>query len=144
MAGYFAKFEPDPERGGYVISFPDVPGCITQGETDEDAMEMAVDALCLMLAHLVERDEEIPAERTRRGKHFRLVLVPPLQSAKLDLYRLFRASGIRKAELARRMGIRKSNVDRLFDLNHPSRFEQLAAAFHALGKRLVIQVEDAA
>jgi len=59
-------------------------------------------------------------------------------------YEALRASGIRKAELARRMGISRTNVDRLFDLNRSSRIEQLEAAYRALGKRLVIHVEDAA
>ena len=105
---------------------------------------MAADALCLMLAHRIDNGEEIPAAKTHRGKHYRPVMLPPVASAKLDLYRIFRAAGIRKAELARRMGIQKTNVDRLFDLNHPSRIEQLEAAFRALGKRQVIHVEDAA
>jgi antitoxin HicB len=144
MAAYFAEFTPDKEQGGYVVTFPDVPGCVTQGDNDVEAMEMAADALCLILSHIVEHGGEIPESRVRRGKHFRLVSLPPLESAKLDLYRVFRASGLRKAELARRMGILKSNVDRLFDLNHTSRIENLDAAFRALGKRLVVRVEDAA
>lgn len=49
-----------------------------------------------------------------------------------ELYKTFRASGMRKAEPARRIGIPKSNLDRLFDLSHRSRLEQLEAAFAAL------------
>ena len=56
----------------------------------------------------------------------------------------FDASGIRKAEMARRMGISKVNVDRLFDLTHYSRLDQIEAAFRALGKELAIEIRDAA
>lgn len=34
----------DAEEGGYVVSFPDLPGCLTCGETMEEALAMAEDA----------------------------------------------------------------------------------------------------
>ena len=46
--------------------------------------------------------------------------------------------------MARRMGTSKVNVDRLFDLTHHSRLDQIEAAFRALGKELAIEVRDAA
>lgn len=144
MAICFALFEPDRGDGGFVVTFPEVEGCVTQGETDEAAMEMATDTLCTMLGHLIDHGEEIPPARLHRGRHFRPVALPPVQSAKLELHRVFRASGMKKVELARRMGVQKTSVDRPFDLSHPSRIEQLETAFRALGKRLVIHIEDAA
>jgi hypothetical protein len=45
MEHYQALFEPDPEEGGYVITFPDFGYGATQGETDQEAMEMAQDLL---------------------------------------------------------------------------------------------------
>ena len=47
-------------EGGYSIYFPDVEGCITQGEDLQDGLDMANDALCLMLYHLEEKHESIP------------------------------------------------------------------------------------
>ena len=69
-----------------------------------------------------------------------MVRLPALQGPKAELYRLFLATGVCKAELARRMGIPKANVDRLFDLRHGSRLDQVEAAFHALGKEIRIEV----
>ena len=54
------------------------------------------------------------------------------------------AAGGMYAELARRMGQPKQQVERLFDLGRASRLDQLEAAFRALGKRLGIDVQDAA
>jgi antitoxin HicB len=51
---------------------------------------------------------------------------------------------MRKAGLARRLGIAKAAVDRLFDLTHDSRLDQIEAAFRALGKEIRIQISDAA
>ena len=57
---------------------------------------------------------------------------------------MFRASGVKKAELARRLGIPKTTVDRLFDLDNHSRLDQIEAAFAALGKRITLEIQDAA
>jgi antitoxin HicB len=55
-----------------------------------------------------------------------------------------RTAKIGKAELARRMNCHLPQVDRLLDLRHNSRLDQLEAAFRALGRRLSIQIDRAA
>lgn len=49
------------DEGGYYITFPDLPECMTQGEDMQDAYEMAVDALGLALTSREQAGEEIPA-----------------------------------------------------------------------------------
>ncbi len=49
------------DEGGYYITFPDLPECMTQGEDMQDAYEMAVDALGLALTSREQSGEEIPA-----------------------------------------------------------------------------------
>lgn len=56
---YTAIFE--PEDGGYVVTFPDLPGCITEGDSIEDAAYMARDALCLWLYNKEACGDDIPA-----------------------------------------------------------------------------------
>lgn len=41
---YGLEIIPDPQEGGYVASYPDLPGCMTCGETIESAAANAVDA----------------------------------------------------------------------------------------------------
>jgi antitoxin HicB len=55
-----------------------------------------------------------------------------------------RAARVGKAELARRLNRHLPQVDRLLDLRHASRLDQLEAAFRALGKRLSVQIHEAA
>ena len=55
---YTAIFE--PEDGGFVVSFPDLPGCVTEGESIEDAAYMARDALCLWLYSKEVDGEQVP------------------------------------------------------------------------------------
>ena len=44
----------------YIVKFPDIEGCYTQGETLSEAVEMAEDALCLMLYEYEEEGKKIP------------------------------------------------------------------------------------
>lgn len=49
------------EEGGFWISFPDLPECLTQGEDMKQAYEMAVNALDLALTHRAENKEPLPS-----------------------------------------------------------------------------------
>ncbi|MFZ3101963.1 MAG: type II toxin-antitoxin system HicB family antitoxin [Desulfitobacteriaceae bacterium] len=48
------------EEGGYTVVFPDLPGCVTEGDTLADAMEMAVDASSGWLLTSVEENNQLP------------------------------------------------------------------------------------
>lgn len=41
---YRLEILPDPDEGGYVVRYPDLPGCITVGDTMNDALANAEDA----------------------------------------------------------------------------------------------------
>jgi len=58
---YTAIFEPAQE-GGYVVTVPTLPGCATQGETFEEAVEMIKDAIRGYLTVLKGEKQEIPQE----------------------------------------------------------------------------------
>ena len=63
---YTVQIEPVP-NGGFVAWFPALPGCHTQGETLEEVLTMAKDALAGYLVWLQEEGESIPTE-THRSK----------------------------------------------------------------------------
>jgi antitoxin HicB len=62
-------------------------------------------------------------------------------AAKLAIYEAMREAGLTQAALAGRLGCDPRQVRRLLDLDHHSRLD---TALAALGKRLVIEVQDAA
>jgi antitoxin HicB len=81
----------------------------------------------------------------RGGKQVAMVgRLSLIAAAKVQLYSALRASGVRKSELARRMSIHKQQVERLMDIEHSSRIEQLESAFKVLELRIVVDVEKAA
>ena len=142
MAQYQAEFK--PEGDVIVVTFPDVGYGATQGATEAEALEMAADFLTVAIGDLIKQGKKLPRARAQRGRKYRWIRLPVLAAAKMELYRALKSSGVRKAELARRLGISRGNVDRLFDLHHSTRLELLEAAFAVLGRRLSIGVERAA
>ncbi len=62
MRRYTVVLLPDPEEGGFTVMVPAVPGCITEGETLDEALANAREALQLHLEVLADRGEPIPEE----------------------------------------------------------------------------------
>lgn len=56
-----ALFESEEDVKGYTVSFPDLPGCVTEGDTLEEALSMAKEALGLHLYAMEEDGDNIPA-----------------------------------------------------------------------------------
>jgi antitoxin HicB len=83
----------------------------------------------------------VPPRPRRRQRY---ITLPALTEVKIELYRQMRAAGVGKAELARRLNCHLPQIDRLLDLNHASRLDQIEQALLAVGKRLTISIEDAA
>ncbi len=129
-----------PQReGGFLVSFPDVREAITQGENEQEALRVAVDALETALSFYIDARAPLPVPRKpRRGQP--TVRPSALECDKLGVYRAMTEQGIRKAELARRLGWHMPQVDRLFDLRHASRMDQLEAAARVLGRRIDVRV----
>ena len=59
---YTIILDPDEEEGGYTVTVPALPGCITQGETLEEAIAMAHDAIQGYLEALAKDGLPIPEE----------------------------------------------------------------------------------
>ncbi len=56
---YPAVFDPN-ENGGYTVTFPDLPGCVTEGDTLDEALQMAARAMALHLYGMEQDGDEIP------------------------------------------------------------------------------------
>jgi len=71
---FTAHIEP-AEEGGFVVSFPALPGCVTQGETYAEALAMAEECLRGFLVALAKVGEPIPKERgPKRPRNVALIV----------------------------------------------------------------------
>jgi antitoxin HicB len=137
MLAYPVNLEP-AEEGGFVVTFPDIPEAITQGEDRDDALAWAQEALQAALEFYFEKHVPVPAPSRSKGRP--LVVLPAVEGAKVILYNALLETGKKKADLARLLNIAPTLVDRLLSLSHKSRIEQIETALAALGKRLVVDV----
>ncbi len=58
---YKVLLRKEPE-GGYTVTVPSLPGCVTYGEDIDEALKMAREAIELYIESLKETGEEIPSE----------------------------------------------------------------------------------
>lgn len=128
-----------PDDGTVLVTFPDVPEAITFGMDEGEALLNAIDALETGLSFYVDARKPLPvASQPAAGQ--KTVSPSALECAKLGVYQAMTEQGIKKAELARRLGWHMPQVDRLFDLNHASRLDQIEAAASALGRHVVVSI----
>lgn len=128
------------ENGTVLVRFPDVPEAITYGDTKEEALSRAVDALLTAFDAYMKDKRDIPAPSARRSSA--IVEVPALDASKIQLYQTMRNERVTKSELGRRLNWHLPQVDRVLQVKHGSQLDQIAAAFSALGKRIRIDVSD--
>ncbi len=129
----------EKEGSAFLAAFPDVPMAHTFAPSKQECLQNALDALETAFLALMSDREPIP-EPSRPKRGMDVVTLPALAAARIALYREMLAAGLRKAELARRLGWHKPQVDRLLDLRHDSRLDQIEQAFAALGKRVTIAI----
>jgi antitoxin HicB len=128
-----------PDDGQFTVTFRDVREAVTFGETREEALRRAPDALLTIFDAFMRDRRDIPPASPTTGD---AVELPALESAKIELYRAMRAGNIGKAELAKRLQWHLPQVDRVLRVKHGSRLDQMEAALAAVGKRLVLSVVE--
>jgi antitoxin HicB len=101
MLAYPVDLERDT-NGTFLVTFPDLAEAVTFGEDEGDALLRAEDALEGVLAARIEDREDIPLPSPAAGRA--CSVLPALTAAKVLLYRAMREAGVRKADLARRLG----------------------------------------
>lgn len=126
----------EPDGDGWMVSFPDIPEALTGGDTREEALENARDALVTAFEFYVEDARQVPLPSVVDGAE--LVEVPPSVWSKVLLLNAMLEQRLPQIELARRMGTRKQEVQRLVDLRHPTKIDTIARAMAAMGKQLIV------
>lgn len=134
MLSYPVKLTPDD--GTFLVTSPDFPELTTFGETRDEALMYAVGAFNEAIAARIAYREDLPSPSKGRTR----VVLPTQTALKTLLYQAMDRDGVTKAELARRLHCHGPQVDRLLDLNHASRMDQIDAAFNAVGQRVSVQV----
>lgn len=136
MLSYPIKLENDENT--LLATSADFPEVTTFGDDRDEALARAVAALEEAIAARIHAGQDIP--KPSRGRL--LVALPTLTTVKVALYQGMRDQGIGKAELARRLRWHLPQVDRVLDIQHRSRLDQMDAALGAIGQRLQVSVKS--
>ena len=137
---YPALFAPDEQGGGFVVTFPDVPEAITQGEDVSDAIQQAADCLEEAIAGRIRRGACLPdASPVGPGRY--PIPLPAQTAAKAALYMAIHDAGLTPGETALRLHCDEEEIHRLLDPRQASKLSRLEAALAALGQQLVVGVQ---
>ena len=130
MLTYPIRLEEDV--GTVMATSPDFPELTTFGDDRDDALMHAVDALEEAIAARIHTGQDIPSPSKGEVR----VGMPTLTAVKVILYQGMRDDGVGKAELARRLGWHLPQVDRVLDIQHRSRMDQMDAALSVIDRQL--------
>ena len=112
MIAYPAKFEKAAE-GGYVVEFIDIPSCVTEGDTLEEAKTMAKEAISAMLYSLDSRKKAIPepSDIKKRGIYY---IEPDLKIAfAITLKKERERRGLTQKDVAKQMDVNWTYYQRI-------------------------------
>ncbi len=123
------------DDGSFGVTFRDIPEAITQGNSYEEAVEMAEDALVTAMEFYFEDNRLVPMASQAKDDEV-MVNLPLSVWAKVLLLNALLESHVSQTELARRMGVKKQQVTRIVNLEHTTKIDTLAKAFNVLGKKL--------
>ncbi len=130
---YHVVLTPDEDDGGFVVTFPDIPEAITQGNTLEECLEEGAGALEAAISMRIIDGMNIPLpSKNSLGNE---VVALPLQLAlKAALYITMRETGVNRNELARLLHVHKEEVIHILDPKHKTELSILEHALSALDK----------
>lgn len=115
----------------YLVEFPDLKGCLTEGETQEDALKNAKEALTGYLASIFERGYAIPKPSKARGKAIHLIEPEPEVATPIILRKIRAEMNLNQAEAARRLGISYQAYQRL---ENPAKFNPTIKTLEKVAK----------
>ena len=139
---YPAKIEKD-EAGFFLVTFPDIPFAATDGKTMAEAMEEARDCLEEAIAVSIADSLDFPFPSSVLKGHHAIPLTARM-SAKAALYIAVCESGIRKSELARKLGVDEKEIRRMLSPRHQTKLPRIEQALSALSYQLSVSLLKAA
>tara|TARA_B100000767_G_C19665819_1_gene493048 strand:- start:331 stop:777 length:447 start_codon:yes stop_codon:yes gene_type:complete len=129
----------DEDDGGYIVSFRDVPEALTQGDTLEEAMLNASEALDEAFAGFIVDGDPLPKPSKIRQEDY-AVSVPTQTVFKFFLRSSMKSSKLSNIALSKKLGVNEKEVRRIIDPKHNTAMGRLEKALNATGQQPVIAI----
>lgn len=136
---YPAIFQLDPKDNCYTVTFKDIPEALTQGYSLEEAKEMAQDALITSMDFYFDDNRSVPLP-SLPSDNDQVISLPISVWVKVLLLNTMLEQRISQAELAKRLGKSRQEMQRIVNLHHSTKIDTMADALACLGKKLSINL----
>lgn len=110
---YPAKIRHVSEDKSYIVEFPDLPGCLTEGDTLEEAMQNAKEALTGYLSSIFERNLRIPDPSALKGKNIHHIEPDTEVAVPVLLRKMRETRKLTQGDIAKVLGISYQAYQRL-------------------------------
>lgn len=110
---YPAKIRHITEDKSYLVEFPDLPGCLTEGDTLDVAKQNAKEALTGYLSSIFERNLKIPDPSVLKGRNIYDIEPEPEVAVPILLKRLRETRKLTQGDIAKVLGISYQAYQRL-------------------------------
>lgn len=131
------------ESDGYWIEFPDLKGCVTEGDTMKELIENAEDALSLYLGVLFDDSREIPEPSTFEADNIINVSVLPDTAIPIVLRKMRMEKQLSQGDIAKKIGKSYQAYQKLENVKKfNARIKTLEYLARSLGKKLIVDFID--
>jgi antitoxin HicB len=113
ILSYPAKIKYISDDKAYLVEFPNLPGCLTEGESLEEAKHNAREALTGYLASIFERNLKVPGPSDIKGKGIYQIEPEPEVSIPIILRKLRETRKLTQGDIAKVLGISYQAYQRL-------------------------------
>ncbi|HIB1524646.1 TPA: hypothetical protein ACWV6C_000026 [Salmonella enterica subsp. enterica serovar Muenchen] len=143
MFNYAVKLEHDPDTKSWIATCRDLPLFNSAGDSVDDALLESVDGAIVALSIEIDARRPIPAaSQPEEGEY--VIHLPVLVVMKAALHNAMIATGTRKSDLARSMGMKGPQIDRLLDVCHSSKVETVELALQQLNRTVQVSIDKVA
>ncbi|EEO7837288.1 hypothetical protein G6C41_004125 [Salmonella enterica] len=143
MFNYAVKLEHDPDTKSWIATCRDLPLFNSAGDSVDDALLESVDGAIVALSIEIDARRPIPAASQPEDGEY-VIHLPVLVVMKAALHNAMIATGTRKSDLARSMGMKGPQIDRLLDVCHSSKVETVELALQQLNRTVQVSIDKVA
>jgi predicted RNase H-like HicB family nuclease/DNA-binding XRE family transcriptional regulator len=123
------------------VEFPDLPGCATQGDTMEELVYMAEDALSGYLRVTIDLGQEIPAPSHPQEKNIIWIEVNPDVAIPITLRKIRQELKLTQKDAAERLKMKQQSYQKLEDVNKfNATIKTLEKVARALGRKFIFSI----
>ncbi len=136
---YPMLLNPDSVDGGFVVTFPDLPEAITQGDTIQDCLEEAQDCLEEAIAARMSYQLEIPVSNLPQNAQY-IVHLPLRMTLLASIYLAMQETGINTAQLANYLQVPEKEIKQILSPTQETSLSTLEKVIYFLGKQVEIDL----